>query len=133
MSFAAEFGTGQVLWSILWFALFVLWIYLLITVFADIMRARDLSGWGKALWAVAIIAWDLCYYWSHRVQHEVSVFWAGHAVHHQSEDYNLSTALRQPSTGFLLTWIFYLPLFVLGFPVEVLITITRLPIRAPIL
>ncbi len=55
MSFAAEFGTGQVLWSILWFALFVLWIYLLITVFSDIMRARDLSGWGKALWAVAII------------------------------------------------------------------------------
>jgi hypothetical protein len=44
-------------------------------------------------------------------------------VHHQSEDYNLSTALRQPSTGFLFGWIFYLPLFVIGFPVEVLITV----------
>lgn len=53
--FAAEFGTGQVLWSIIWFFLFVLWFWLLITVFADIIRARDLSGWGKALWAIAII------------------------------------------------------------------------------
>jgi hypothetical protein len=43
-------------------------------------------------------------------------------VHHQSEDYNLSTALRQTSTGFLFGWIFYLPLFLIGFPLEVLIT-----------
>ena len=52
---AAEFGTGQVLWSILWFFLFFLWIYLVITIFIDIMRSDDLSGWGKALWALAII------------------------------------------------------------------------------
>jgi hypothetical protein len=51
------------------------------------------------------------------------VLWAAHAVHHQSEDYNLSTALRQTSTGFLFGWIFYLPLFVIGFPLEVLITV----------
>jgi sterol desaturase/sphingolipid hydroxylase (fatty acid hydroxylase superfamily) len=51
------------------------------------------------------------------------VLWAAHAVHHQSEDYNLSTALRQTSTGFIFGWIFYLPLFVIGFPIEVLITV----------
>jgi len=52
---AAEFGTGEVLWSILWFSLFVLWIWLVISVFADIFRSPNLSGWGKALWTVAII------------------------------------------------------------------------------
>ena len=55
MLFAAEFGTGQVLWSVLWIFLFVLWFWLVVTVFADIIRARDLSGWAKALWVVAII------------------------------------------------------------------------------
>ena len=55
MTIAAEFGTGQVLWSILWFFLFFLFFFLVITVFLDIMRNRDLSGWGKALWAVGII------------------------------------------------------------------------------
>ena len=54
MSIAAEFGTGQVLWSILWFFLFFLWIWLLITIFSDIMRS-SLSGWGKALWTIGII------------------------------------------------------------------------------
>jgi hypothetical protein len=55
MFLAAEFGTGQVLWSILWFFLFFLWIWLVITVFVDIMRSDDLSGWAKALWVIAII------------------------------------------------------------------------------
>jgi len=54
MTFAAEFGTGQVLWSILWFFLFFLWIWLLIAIFSDIMRS-NLSGWGKALWTIGII------------------------------------------------------------------------------
>jgi hypothetical protein len=52
---AAEFGTGQVLWSMLWFFLFFIWIWLLIVVFADIFRSRDLSGWAKALWVIFVI------------------------------------------------------------------------------
>jgi hypothetical protein len=52
---AAEFGSGQVLWSILWLFLFIVWIYLLIMIFSDIFRSDDLSGWGKALWTIAII------------------------------------------------------------------------------
>ncbi len=83
----------------------------------------DASPRGVALWIAAALAWDFCYYWFHRFSHEISVLWAAHAVHHQSEDYNLSTALRQTSTGFVFGWIFYLPLFVIGFPLEVLVTV----------
>ena len=52
---AAEFGPGQVLWSMLWFFMFFIWLWLLIVVFSDIFRSRDLSGWGKALWVIFVI------------------------------------------------------------------------------
>jgi hypothetical protein len=51
----AEWGSGQVLWSMLWFFLFFIWIWILITVFADIFRSHDLSGWAKALWVIFVI------------------------------------------------------------------------------
>ncbi len=88
------------------------------------LASFDLSARGIALWLTAFVAWDFFYYWYHRFSHEVSILWAAHAVHHQSEEYNLSTALRQTSTGFLFGWIFYLPLFVAGFPLEVLVTVS---------
>ena len=83
----------------------------------------DLSPGGIALWVLAAVLWDFCYYWFHRMSHEISILWAAHAVHHQSEDYNLSTALRQTSTGFLFGWLFYTPLFLIGFPLEVVVTV----------
>jgi len=52
---AAEFGTGQVFWSFLWFFLFFIWIWLLIVVFGDIFRSHDLGGWAKAIWCIFII------------------------------------------------------------------------------
>lgn len=55
MVLAAEFGTGQVLWSMFWFFLFFVWIWLLIVIFGDIFRSRDLSGWAKALWTIFVI------------------------------------------------------------------------------
>jgi len=67
-------------------------------------------------WIAGLLLYDLCYYWLHRGGHRVAVLWAAHAVHHQSEDYNLSTALRQTSSGFVFGWIFYLPMALLGFP-----------------
>ncbi len=67
-------------------------------------------------WLGALLAYDFLYYWHHRAGHRVAVLWAAHAVHHQSEDYNLSTALRQTSSGFLLGWIFYLPMALAGVP-----------------
>jgi len=54
-SLIAEFGTGQVLWSMIWFFLFFIWIWLLIVVFGDIFRSDDMGGWGKALWCIFII------------------------------------------------------------------------------
>jgi hypothetical protein len=54
-SLLAEFGTGQVFWSMLWFFMWFIWIWLLIIVFSDIFRSRDLSGWGKALWSIFVI------------------------------------------------------------------------------
>ena len=52
---ASEFGTGQVFWSFLWFTLFFIWIWLLITVFADIFRSSDLGGFAKFLWVMFVI------------------------------------------------------------------------------
>jgi hypothetical protein len=55
MVVASEWGTGQVFWSMLWFFMWFIWIWLLIIVFSDIFRSRDLSGWGKALWSIFVI------------------------------------------------------------------------------
>ena len=55
MTLAAEFGTGQVFLSMLWFFLFFIWIWILITVFADLFRSHDLSGWAKAAWVIFVI------------------------------------------------------------------------------
>ncbi len=67
-------------------------------------------------WLIALVFYDFCYYWLHRAGHESAVFWAAHVVHHQSQDYNLSTALRQTSSGASLGWIFYVPMAVAGVP-----------------
>jgi hypothetical protein len=53
--FFAEWQVGQVFLSMLWFTLFFMWIWLVITVFGDIIRSHDLSGWSKALWSVFVI------------------------------------------------------------------------------
>jgi alkylglycerol monooxygenase len=67
-------------------------------------------------WVLALVFYDFCYYWLHRAGHETAIFWAAHVVHHQSQDYNLSTALRQTSSGALLGWVFYIPMALAGVP-----------------
>lgn len=79
-----------------------------------------LSPWGYLL---ALVLYDLCYYWYHRISHERTLLWGAHVVHHSSRDYNLSTALRQTSSGFLWAWVFYLPLALLGIPLVVFATV----------
>ena len=71
------------------------------------------------VWVLGVVLYDFCYYWNHRLGHESAVFWASHVVHHQSQEYNLSTALRQTSSGALLGWIFYLPMAIVGIPPSV--------------
>ena len=78
-------------------------------VYAWLASVTPFATWttdGWQAWLLAFVLYDLCYYCSHRAGHEVKLFWAAHVVHHQSEDYNLSTALRQTSSGFLFGWIF---------------------------
>lgn len=75
------------------------------------------------VWVTGLLLYDFCYYWLHRMGHKVNVLWAAHVVHHQSEQYNLSTALRQTSSGALLGWIFYLPMAVLGYPLKVFVIV----------
>ncbi|WP_438865170.1 sterol desaturase family protein [Neptunicella sp.] len=77
------------------------------------------------VWVMAFVLYDFCYYWNHRLGHEINVLWAAHVVHHSSEEYNLTTALRQTSGGFV-GWIFYLPMALIGVPVTVLITVASL-------
>ena len=67
-------------------------------------------------WAIAFVGVDFLYYWWHRASHEVSMLWAVHIVHHQSEDYNLAVALRQAWLSGVTSWAFYLPLAILGVP-----------------
>jgi sterol desaturase/sphingolipid hydroxylase (fatty acid hydroxylase superfamily) len=71
------------------------------------------SGW-LASWALLFLLVDFCYYWFHRLHHEVRFFWAAHVTHHSSQYYNLSTAVRQSWTPVTAT-VFYLPIFLLGF------------------
>ena len=86
----------------------------------------ELSADAWWVWVFAFFLYDFCCYWAHRIGHERNVFWAAHVVHHQSEDYNLTTALRQTSTGFILGWIFFLPMALLGIPPLVLLTVGAL-------
>jgi alkylglycerol monooxygenase len=74
----------------------------------------ELEGW--VAWVAAFVGVEFAYYWWHRLSHEVNLLWAAHAVHHQSEDYNLSTALRQSITTSLTYFPFLCVLGVLGVP-----------------
>jgi sterol desaturase/sphingolipid hydroxylase (fatty acid hydroxylase superfamily) len=92
------------------------WFY---TKAADGYHLFELPDKGVGIWLFALLAYDFSYYWFHRISHEVNLFWAAHVVHHQSEDYNLGTALRQSGSG-LFGFIFYLPWLYVGIPPEIL-------------
>ncbi len=79
-------------------------------------RLFDVPPGAAWAWAACFLGVDFLYYWFHRWSHEVSAGWAAHVVHHQSEEYNLTVALRQGTFQPAFSWVFYLPLAVLGFP-----------------
>ncbi|GAC27221.1 sterol desaturase family protein [Brumicola pallidula] len=66
-------------------------------------------------WLLAIIAVDFTYYWMHRIEHERRILWAVHSVHHSSQEYNLTTALRLSWLESLYEWLFFIPLLLIGF------------------
>ncbi len=75
-------------------------------------------------WILLFLAVDFFYYWFHRQSHQINALWAAHIVHHQSEEYNLTVALRQSwfQSGF--SWVFYLPLAFAGFEPIMFLTIS---------
>ena len=82
---------------------FVALINLATYLLASVLWSHRLTDLGEGVlgWSVAMIGWDLGFYWHHRIEHEVRLFWACHVNHHSSRAYNLSTALRQPWTPYL--------------------------------
>ncbi|GAB2828471.1 sterol desaturase family protein [Actinocorallia aurea] len=105
-------GLGSLGWDLLWSlpiaaanGLLFGWLYALTPWDVPI-------SWQWILLALPVT--DFFYYWSHRTHHRVRVLWASHVVHHSSRYFNLSTALRQPWTGFT-SWVFYVPMAVMGF------------------
>lgn len=91
-----------------------LWKVPIVAVYSLLYAATPLqvsAAWWS--WPLLLIAQDFCYYWSHRSHHIVRILWACHVVHHSSQRFNLSTALRQPWTG-ATSWVFYVPLVLAG-------------------
>ena len=76
------------------------------------------------VWILLFIGVDFFYYWFHRMSHQVNGLWASHIVHHQSEEYNLSVALRQSWFQGWFSWVFYLPLAFFGFDPIMFLTIS---------
>ncbi|MEU9120681.1 sterol desaturase family protein [Streptomyces sp. NPDC048506] len=89
---------------------------IVVTAAAFAPHALSSSTWW--VWAVAIFLADLAYYAKHRMGHRIRLFWASHSVHHSSEHFNLSTAVRLPwlIPGSFLTSVVYIPLALLGIP-----------------
>lgn len=77
------------------------------------------------MWLILFVGVDFFYYWFHRLAHEVNVLWGGHVVHHQSEEYNLSVALRQGAFQKFGSFIFYLPLAFIGFDPVMFIVVSQ--------
>jgi alkylglycerol monooxygenase len=85
-----------------------------------------LDSYDSYVWVIAFVLYDLSYYWLHRCHHEIKILWASHVVHHHGEEFNLSTALRQTSTGFLWKWVFFLPMFIIGIPPHIYVSVAGL-------
>ena len=73
-------------------------------------------------WALVFLSDDFTYYWYHRISHQSRFFWASHVVHHSSQRYNLSTALRQTWTGNFVNFLFWLWMPIVGFPPAMIMT-----------
>ena len=82
--------------------------------------------WSVGAWVLCFLGVDFLYYWFHRTSHEVNAFWAAHVVHHQSEEYNLAVALRQGALQSSFSWVFYLPLALIGFPPLMFLTVSSI-------
>ncbi len=110
-------GTGSVVINAFWhLVLIAVW------AFAFELSPLEMDAGDWWIWPLLFVLDDLAFYLYHRVGHEVRVFWASHVVHHSSEHYNLSTALRQPWFTPITGPVFWLPLALLGYPPPMIVT-----------
>jgi sterol desaturase/sphingolipid hydroxylase (fatty acid hydroxylase superfamily) len=77
-------------------------------------------------WIIAFVIYDLSYYWNHRFGHTMNIGWASHVIHHSSEEYNLTTALRQTSIPNPIGALCFIPMLLLGFPPWLLVAVGSL-------
>ncbi len=103
-------GIGQQLWDLVFkgvtFGVYI-WAYNNYSVF------KIQATWWSFI--LCLIVFDLFFYWAHRWGHEVNIFWGAHSVHHQSEEYNLSVALRQSWFHHILAFFIFIPIPLMGF------------------
>ena len=102
-----------------------------IAIYAIVVERVGAFSWDTKspwVWVLAFFMYDFFYYWAHRSGHEVNLLWASHVVHHASEDFNLSTALRQSSTNQVFYWLFYLPMAIVGIPASVFVIIALISV-----
>jgi sterol desaturase/sphingolipid hydroxylase (fatty acid hydroxylase superfamily) len=111
-------GLGNVIISAGWKALawgaVFFWIYQ--------YRLFDIPMTAWWAWALILVLEDFCYYWFHRLHHEIRFMWAAHVNHHSSEHLNLAVALRQSWTTPVTGMLFWAPLALLGFPPLMILT-----------
>jgi sterol desaturase/sphingolipid hydroxylase (fatty acid hydroxylase superfamily) len=110
-------GFMSVIWGAL-FGLFNSYFYLLVYEFSPLKMPME-AFWA---WALLLVVDDFAYYWFHRFSHEIRFFWNFHVVHHSSNQYNLSVAVRQSWFSGVAHWIFYIPIALLGFPFWAFVT-----------
>jgi alkylglycerol monooxygenase len=105
---------------------------LLLGIFVLVQQRYGLWQWSVdswVTWLVFFLLLDFVYYWAHRWSHEINFLWGGHVPHHQSEQYNLTTALRQGAWQDISHWPLFLLLALLGCPASVfiiLLTVSKL-------
>lgn len=100
--------------------------FLLFYYLHEITPLRDLVQRQWWAWALLIFLDDFVYYWFHRMNHEVRLFWAGHVTHHSAIKMNFATALRQGVGERLHKFLFWLPLPLLGFDPLMIFTVMAL-------
>jgi alkylglycerol monooxygenase len=112
-------GVGQQVLGVLLFGAIQIGGYTLVYEEVRLATIPESSALG---WVFAFLGVDLAYYAYHRASHRINFFWATHVVHHQSEEYNLTTALRQSWFTSITSWWFYAPLALVGVSPVVFVT-----------
>lgn len=107
--------------SVVWGALFgLVTSYFFIWTYEYAPFKMPMDSWWA--WALLLFVDDFAYYWFHRISHEVRFFWNFHVVHHSSNQYNFSVAVRQSWFSGLAHWVFYVPVALFGFPLWAFVT-----------